>query len=58
MRGVKLLLLLATMSAVGGCAISRTIADVTPPTQPDLTQLEQHLDYVDPDDGQPDYIVE
>jgi hypothetical protein len=41
-----------------GCAISRHIQDVRPPAQPALQQLEQHLDYVDPDAGKPDYVIQ
>ena len=43
--------------ALAGCTISRDIIDAPPPAdQPRLEQLEEHLDYVDPDAGQPDYI--
>ena len=41
----------------GGCRISRHIVDLTPPAGlPPLQELESHLDYVDPDAGQPDYV--
>jgi len=40
-----------------GCATSDTIVELPPPEGlPDLDQLENHLDYRDPDDGRPDYI--
>ena len=43
--------------ALAGCTISRDIIDTPPPAdQPRLEQLEEHLDSVDPDAGQPDYI--
>jgi len=40
-----------------GCSTSDTIVKLPPPSGlPSLTELEQHLDYRDPDDGKPDYI--
>ena len=51
-----LILLGATLLC--GCTISRRIVDLEPVRQPPLTQLESHLDYQDPDDGRPDYIIE
>ncbi len=52
----RALLVAAFLWCLAGCTISRTIIDVAPPQQPSLQELEQHLDYVDPDDGRPDYI--
>ncbi|KPK59010.1 MAG: hypothetical protein AMK73_08885 [Planctomycetes bacterium SM23_32] len=43
---------------LGGCSISRHIMDIQPPAQPSLQDLERHLDYQDPDDGEPDYVIE
>ena len=40
-----------------GCSTSDKIRKLPPPEGlPDLRNLEKHLDYVDPDDGRPDYI--
>jgi len=40
-----------------GCRISRHIVDLAPPAElPRLEALESHLDYFDPDAGQPDYV--
>jgi hypothetical protein len=40
-----------------GCRISRHVEETQiPPDQPPLRQLEAHLDYHDPDAGQPDYV--
>lgn len=53
----RLLLALVLACAAAGCATSDTIVDLPPPADlPDLAQLENHLDYKDPDDGKPDYI--
>jgi hypothetical protein len=47
----------ALAGAFTGCATSDTIVQLPPPENlPDLDQLEQHLDYKDPDDGQPTYV--
>lgn len=43
--------------ALVGCHISRRIVDIKPPPQPRLQNLESHLDYVDPDEGRPDYVI-
>ena len=41
----------------GGCTTSDAIVLLPPPQgPPDLTELENHLNYRDPDDGKPDYI--
>lgn len=55
MRG---LILLATFLPLAvGCSVSRRIRPVDPPPQPPLSRLEQNLDYVDPDAGEPDYVI-
>jgi hypothetical protein len=56
MRTKALILLVLAAWCAGGCRISRHIVDVEPPAQPSLRQLEQHLDYTDPDAGRDDYI--
>ncbi len=56
MRARALILLALMAWCAGGCRISRHIVEVEPPPQPPLQQLEQHLDYVDPDAGRPDYV--
>jgi len=57
MRRVVLIAIILVGGALGGCRISRHIVDLTPPPdQPDLGQLESHLNYADPDAGQPDYV--
>ncbi len=49
------LLVLAVM-ACSGCGVSKEIMNLAPAKdQPSLQQLESHLNYVDPDAGQPDY---
>ncbi len=53
----KLLAFTLALLCISGCTISRRIRDVEPPRQPPLQELEQHLDYTDPDAGEPDYIV-
>lgn len=48
-------LLCSALSCVG-CKASKEIVDLTPPPdQTSLQQLESHLNYVDPDAGQPNY---
>jgi hypothetical protein len=40
----------------GGCGVSKEITNLAPgQDQPPLQQLESHLNYVDPDAGQPNY---
>jgi hypothetical protein len=40
-----------------GCRISRNIRDLERPADlPPLQELEQHLNYQDPDAGEPDYV--
>lgn len=40
-----------------GCTVSRNIVAISPPPdQPQLQELEKHLNYTDPDAGQPDYV--
>jgi hypothetical protein len=56
-RTIWVTALAAAVLAGAGCRISRNIRDLEPPDQPPLQLLESHLDYVDPDDGRPDYIV-
>ena len=58
MRARHVLMIVAALWALGGCGISRHIVDINPPPQPHLQHLERHLDYTDPDDGRPDYIVQ
>ena len=41
-----------------GCSISRNIVEIDPPPQPSLTELEDNLDYTDPDTGEEDYVIE
>jgi hypothetical protein len=49
------LLMLAAV-VCSGCSVSKDIVNLSPPTdQPALQRLESHLDYVDPDAGQPNY---
>lgn len=48
--------LLAAVSVTGGC-VSRQMVLLEPPEQPALERLEEHLDYTDPDEGRPDYII-
>ena len=60
MQGLRrfpvILAVLASCLTVG-CRISKHIVDLTPPSdQPSLQELEQHLDYTDPDAGRPDYV--
>ena len=51
------LLAIALLVVAPGCSTSDTIVKLPPPSGlPSLTELEQHLDYRDPDDGKPDYI--
>ena len=52
----RLIAMAAILWCLAGCSISRDIIEVAPPSQPRLGQLEQHLDYADPDEGRPDYI--
>ena len=48
--------LLVGLLGCWGCSASKEIKDLTPPAnQLSLQQLESHLDYVDPDAGQPNY---
>ena len=58
MRLRQIILLSAVLLAAAGCTVSRNIVDVRPPTQGPLQQLDQHLTYVDPQAGRPDYIVQ
>ena len=55
-RATHLALVAALLLGTWGCEISHKIRDLEPVRYPPLTQLEQHLDYSDPDDGQPDYV--
>ncbi len=56
LRSWMLIVLLGCVCLLGGCAESKEIIDLTAPSdQPQLQQLESHLDYVDPDAGQPNY---
>ena len=49
-------LLILAMMACSGCKVTKQIVNLSPPPeQPPLQQLESHLNYVDPDAGQPDY---
>ena len=42
---------------MAGCRITRNIVDLQPPPGlPSLQKLEKHLNYADPDAGQPDYV--
>ena len=55
----KVALLSFVCLALGGCTISRHIRDLEPPAdEPSLEQLDRHLDYTDPDDGRPDFIIQ
>jgi len=58
MGRTRIVLLLAALAATAGCTISRHIVEREPVRQPPLTDLEQHLDYADPDDGRPDFVIE
>jgi ABC-type oligopeptide transport system substrate-binding subunit len=44
-------------AALSGCGPSDNIRELQPPPQPALSELESHLDYVDPDEGRPSYVV-
>lgn len=53
------LVILFLLSALlfSGCSVSREIVDLKPlGDQPSLMELESHLQYEDPDAGQPDYV--
>ena len=55
----RLLVVLMAAICIGpvGCTISKNIIDVRPPpNMPPLQELEQHLNYHDPDAGRPDYV--
>jgi len=52
-----IIILLGVVCFMSGCFISRRIADLSPPNQPPLQELDQHLNYADPYAGRPDYIV-
>ena len=57
LRRVAIIVAVLAGCWTAGCPISRHIVDVTPPpNQPPLQELEQHLEYTDPDAGQPDYV--
>jgi len=58
MRGriARGILVAALLVALSGCRISRNIRDLSPVTDPPLTELERNLDYSDPDDGRANYI--
>ena len=57
MRGIALALVVFVGFQAAGCRISRHIVDLAPSSElPRLEDLERHLDYVDPDAGQPDYV--
>ena len=48
---------LLSLFVFSGCTVSREIVDLKPlGDQPPLQELESHLDYEDPDAGQPDYV--
>jgi hypothetical protein len=49
--------LVLLLGSLCGCGPSRNIRDLQPPPQPRLEELESHLDYVDPDEGRPSYVV-
>ncbi|MFO7957753.1 MAG: hypothetical protein R6X33_11725 [Candidatus Brocadiia bacterium] len=55
---LKTILAFLVLTSALGCAVPDRIREIQPPEQPPLPQLEQHLDYQDPDAGEPDYIVE
>lgn len=57
MRAGRLVLGVVLLALSAGCTISRHIVEIQPPNQPPLQQIEQHLDYQDPDAGQPDYVI-
>jgi hypothetical protein len=57
MRIGRFIAIAVVLWALGGCRISRHIVELEPPPQPPLQQLESHLDYGDPDEGKPDYII-
>ena len=55
----RLVIIVLLLLALTGCKVSREIIQLERPS--DLTplpQLERHMDYVDPDDGKPDYLIE
>lgn len=53
----RLIPALALCLLLCGCSLSRHIVAITPPAQPPLQELDKHLDYVDPDEGRPTYVV-
>ena len=55
---LNMILAFLVLTSALGCAVPDRIREIQPPDQPPLQRLEQHLDYQDPDAGQPDYIVE
>jgi len=57
-RALRFILVWLLLSTALGCRVSRNIVDLEKPVQPPLQELEQHLDYQDPDAGQPDYVIE
>ena len=58
MRAIRCTAVVLAALALSGCWISRRIIDREPIRQPPLESLEQHLDYVDPDERRPDYVIE
>jgi len=55
---LKVVVAFLVLTSAPGCTVPDHIADVQRPHQPPLQQLEQNLDYQDPDAGEPDYIVD
>ena len=57
MRRFAIVLLGGLVLVLGGCRLSRRIVKITPPPQPPLQELDNHLDYVDPDDGRSTFVI-
>ena len=57
MRRLVVIVVVLTGCWLAGCAVSKNIVEVRPPaSQTPLQDLERHINYNDPDAGQPDYV--
>ena len=56
LRNIVCWLLVLAAMVCSGCGVTKEITNLAPAQdQPPLQQLDSHLNYVDPDAGQPDY---